>query len=170
MRLLLLPLAALLLPACGPGADPALSVDCAERAPGTVVVGTGQESFEAIGDSGVEVQEGPQGGYHIWIGLRCQNLGPRVTAKFGVRDLPTGQDLSFTGLQQSVELVYDEAAHADEIAGIYGYLADTPPGGDPPGPTDLQGRKIELWAEVIDQCGEPVTAKTDTVVKGYNRL
>jgi hypothetical protein len=168
--LLSLSAAALLLAGCGPGGDPALEAPCGERAPGVVLVGTGTDSFEPIPASGVDIQEGPQGGYHIWIGLRCQNLGPHVEARYGVTDLQTGQSLSLIGLRQAIDLTYDEAANADEVSNLYGYLSDTPPGSDPPPPTDLLFRKIQLWAKVNDQCGTPAESKVDTVVRGYNRL
>ena len=168
--LALFPIAALLLAGCGPRSDPALEAACADRAPPTVLVGTGTDHFEPITDAGVAVQEGPQGGYHIWIGLRCQNLGPHVDARYGVIDVATGADLSLVGLRGALDLTYDESVQADEISGLYGYLLDTPPGGDPPGPTDLLGREVELWAKVSDQCGKPAESRVETVVTSYNRL
>ena len=87
-----------------------------------------------------------------------------------VIDVATGADLSLVGLRGALDLTYDESVQADEISGLYGYLLDTPPGGDPPGPTDLLGREVELWAKVSDQCGKPAESRVETVVTSYNRL
>ncbi|HEY3594306.1 MAG TPA: hypothetical protein VGL13_10540 [Polyangiaceae bacterium] len=48
-----------------------------------VAVGQGQIGYEPLDDlQEVQVQEGPQGGHHIWIGVRMKNLlqsGSRTT-------------------------------------------------------------------------------------------
>jgi hypothetical protein len=137
-------------------------------------VGTGEEDFEAVGGSGVDVQSGPQGGYHIWIGLSTRALGPKITASYGVRDVETGEDVTEAGLRQVVELEYDEDSSTNRAAGIYGYLldpleTDEGGGGGAPSTGDLTGHRVVLWADVTDDChANPVHGETETVVRGYN--
>jgi hypothetical protein len=169
----LLPVAAALL-GCGPGLDPNLEKPCGERGTASLVVGPGEDDFEAISSSGVDIQSGPQGGYHIWIGLSTRALGPNVIAHYGVRDVETGEDLTGGGLRQVIELEYDEDSGTNRAAGIYGYLldpleTDEGGGGGSPSTGDLTGHHVVLWAEVTDQCHtEPVRGETETVVRGYN--
>src|SRR4051812_23164550 len=88
---------------CGPGVDPNLG-DCSARKPGVVLIATGEERFEPIDGEGVRINVGDQGGHHIWLGLSCQNLGPRVIARFKITDLATGIELSQSVLQLAVDL------------------------------------------------------------------
>jgi hypothetical protein len=193
-RLLLLPLV-VFFAACGPGPDPSLATPCAQRKAGTVLVGTGSDKFEAVGSNGVKINNGPQGGQHIWIGLRCQNLGPKVVATISILDMQTGILMSQTGLASVVELEYnpDAGAGTDETGGIYGYLSLDPPfdgsggaggaggaggtggiagagGGMPKAtlPSDLTGRKVKLVADVTDDCKKPpVHGETMATITGY---
>lgn len=46
--------------------------------PPSVEVGTGQFDFEPVEVAEeLPIIEGPQGGYHVWLGLRVRNLDPR---------------------------------------------------------------------------------------------
>jgi len=43
----------------------------------SLALGTGEYGFEAIGDLGtVELVHGPQGGWHVWLSVRAENLNP----------------------------------------------------------------------------------------------
>lgn len=139
--------------------DPDLDLPCGEREGREVVVGTGESHFEAIGDSGVSIVAGPQGGHHILIGLRCRSLGPKVTAEYGVRDADTGEELTLPNLHSVLLLEYD--GEADEASGIYGYL-------DGRFVMDLPGRHVALWATVTDDCDAPTSGEKVTWVKGFD--
>jgi hypothetical protein len=143
---------------CGPGSDPNLDQSCESRGERSVIVGTGEEGFQEIGSDGVFVQQGPQGGFHIWIALRCQNLGPRITASYGVDDLDTMQPVSQPNMKRVVELDY--TGSADETAGLYGYL-------DSQLAPDLSGHNVKLWAEVTDSCGGSTRGEVATKVRGF---
>jgi hypothetical protein len=161
---------------CGPGPDPALG-DCAARKPGTVILGTGADAFTPFPGGGVPINYGSQGGQHIWLGLSCQNLGPKVSAYLKITDVETGIELSQHGLAVAVQLEYDGNG-SDLGYGIYGYLdlnqSFRDPGGAGSGgataggggsgggggaaptlPSDLRGRKIKVEADVTDDCKKP---------------
>jgi hypothetical protein len=159
---------------CGPGPDPSLG-DCATRKDGAVIIGTGEDEFTPMPGSGVPINHGSQGGEHIWLGLSCKNLGPKVAAYIKITDVETGIELSQHGLAVAVELEYDGKG-SDLGYGIYGYLelgqslGDPMSGGSggatssgagggggaaPKLPEDLAGRKIKITADVTDDCKKP---------------
>jgi len=150
-----LALASILVVGCGPPA-----VDCAAHPAGHVTVGTGSEAFQPVGADGVLMVAGPQGGHHIWMGLRCESLGASVTARYGIRREGTSESLSPEGLERQVDL--DSAGGFEETGGLYGYLND---GLDL---DSLIGAEVTLWASVTGVCGDPpVDGAVDTVVTGY---
>lgn len=132
-------------------------IDCAERPRGEVMVGSGEHAFTPA-DEGVRITAGPQGGYHIWIGLRCRDLGPQITVYYGVLRGGSDERLSPFGLKRSLEL-----SPAGEAAGLYAYLNS---GLD----TDaLVGEAVTLWAEVTDACNEtPARAEAEAEILGYS--
>ncbi len=160
---------------CGPGPNPNLGA-CGTRKAGAVILGTGEDEFTAIPGAGVPINYGNQGGQHIWLGLSCQNLGPKVTAYLKITDVETGIELSQHGLAVAVELEYDGKS-SDLGYGIYGYLelgngsesgsgsgSGSGVGGGGGGggggaaptlPSELNGRKIKIEAEVTDECKKP---------------
>lgn len=165
---------------CGPGSDPNLG-ECSTRKPGAVLLGTGEEEFEPVPSSGVRLNSGSQGGQHIWLGLSCKNLGPRVTAFFKITDVETGLEITRHGLAQAIDLEYD-GDESDLAYGLYGYLeleqiTDYPgegggsggaggTGGEGPKlPVDLSGRKIKMEVDVSDACKKPaIHAEVITVI------
>jgi len=183
--LFLFSLAALSL-GCGPGPDPALG-DCSVRKEGAVLLGTGEDEFEAISSKGVPINYGNQGGQHIWLGLSCKNLGPRVAARFKITDVATGIEITTHGLAKAVDLEYDGEG-SDLGYGIYGYLDLVYTSTDEPGgaggassssssssssstgvaptlPEDLTGRTIKIEADVSDDCKKPaIHAEFTTVI------
>ena len=131
---------------CGPGPDPALG-ECSVRKDGAVLLGTGEDEFQAISSAGVRVNFGNQGGQHIWLGLSCKNLGPRVAAHFKITDVATGIEITEHGLSQVVELEYDGDG-SDLGYGIYGYLELIAT--DVPGYGGLQGFGLVTGDMVYD--------------------
>ncbi len=161
---------------CGPGLDPALG-DCTTRKAGTVLIGTGDSEFTPFPGGGVPLNFGSQGGEHIWLGLSCQNLGPKVIAHIKITDVATGIEISQHGLAVAVDLEYDGKG-SDLGYGIFGYLdlnqavrdpgaagsggataggggAGAGGGAAPTVPNDLRGRKIKVEVDVTDDCKKP---------------
>jgi hypothetical protein len=170
---------------CGPGPNPALG-DCRVRKEGAVLIGTGEDEFVPISSAGVRINSGNQGGEHIWLGLSCKNLGPRVVARFKITDVATGLEITPPGLSQVVELEYDGDS-SDLGYGIFGYVEPVRPPPDESGsssstggagggstgtggaapmlPDDLTGRAIKIEADVSDNCKKPaVHAEVMTVI------
>ena len=137
-----------------PTTDPELDRPCEERSPRVVEIGTGETEFEAIGAGGVSMMSGDQGGSHVWMSLRCRNLGPRVTVSYGIRDSATGEPITQPNLKQIVELEY--TGDTNETVGLFAYLQD----GRPIEP----GSAVTLWAEVVDQCDVPTKATVETTI------
>lgn len=171
LRYLTLPLLALplVLAGCGPGDDPVLQKPCDQRGAASVLVGTGSDDY--VDPQGTVVLEvGSQGGQHIWLGLSCQGLGPRVGAAYGVRDVATGLDISQSNLAEAVDLFYDGEGR-DQVGGIYGYLLgwqDNPPP-ENPASGSLVGREVLLWADVTDEChSTPLHGETKVKIRGYD--
>lgn len=123
-----------------------------------VLVGTGETEFEAVEKaSGVSLIEGPQGGMHIWVSVRCQNLGPRVEIEYGVRDVTTGELLSVKGLVLVADLS-PEDEWAEQV-GLTAFLT----GSDP---ADYEGQRVQLWATVTEESGDSAMDQAETVVLG----
>jgi hypothetical protein len=137
-----------------PGSDPELDRPCEERTPRVVQIGTGEEEFEAIGAGGVSIMSGDQGGTHVWMSLRCRNLGPRVTVSYGVRDSATGESLSQEHLKQIVELEY--TGETNETVGLFAFMKDER--------SVAPGTAVTLWARVVDQCDVPTEATVETTI------
>jgi len=165
MRRLLALLTAASLAACTP-TDPDLSKPCSARGAAAVTMGTGSDQFQALTSAGVQIQTGPQGGNHLWMGLDCRGLGPEVTLGYGITDVPTGTDL--TGLLELVaDLTYDTATGTDQVAGIHGYL-DVPPPAPLTALTQIVGHQVTLWADVTDSChATPIHAEAQALVTGF---
>lgn len=172
---------------CGPGPDPALG-DCSTRKEGAVIIGTGEDEFTPFPGSGVPLNFGNQGGEHIWLGLSCKNLGPKVTAYLKITDVETGIELSRHGLAVAVELEYDGKG-SDLGYGIFGYIEPSTGSEDPTSggsggagsgsgaggsggaaprlPENLAGRKIKIEADVTDDCKKPkIHAEAITTIAG----
>lgn len=46
-------------------------------------LGTGTEHFEEA-TSGLEIIQGPQGGYHVFLAVRAVDLGPELSIEYGI--------------------------------------------------------------------------------------
>lgn len=162
---------------CGPGPDPELAASCEDRPPAEMLVGTGEDEFEPVNQT-IVVQAGPAGqgagSYHIWFGLRCRNLGPHLVGQLSVTDVATGQLLTQDGFRLAVDLEYQPDQHADEVAGVRGYLlAGYPDGSDDPtaiGGSSLLGRQIKMKASVEDACKRHMESEVTATVSGYHQL
>lgn len=140
-------LCALLLSACPEPYDPN------EPLP-TVEVGTGDHrGFLALSAvPGVVVEDGPQGGSHISVWLRTQRFSGPVTIQYGVKDGPTGQSISQSGLQRQLQ-----SMPPDGLVPLTAFLL--------PGDTrNLVGRQVTLWAMVKDNRHPPIHDERATQV------
>jgi hypothetical protein len=127
-------------PACDPPADaPAFGV------------GTGEVCYEPVtAGSVVPLMNGPQGGYHVWVGIGCAgDCGGATILRYGIQDQTTGTYV----IPGDGELI-GAAALVDvggwrEIAGRQAYMPGISwdPTTDPPIP---EGSLLRLHAEALD--------------------
>ena len=123
------------------------------------------------------LNSGSQGGQHIWLGLSCKNLGPRVTAFFKITDVETGLELTRHGLAQAIDLEYDGNGSDLAVRPLrlprarrdYGLPGERRQrrrtARAPSSPRDLSGRKIKIEADVTDDCKKPaIHAEVLTVI------
>jgi hypothetical protein len=104
------------------------------------IAGTGVSSYTEISDGAVvPLIAGGQGGYHLWVGARCANFGAEAIIFYGIKDAQTGEDLSYSGLQQM--LVLDASQTWTDVYGLIGYLNSYVE-------TDYVGRSVQIWTKV----------------------
>jgi len=128
------------------GCEPAAVID----------VGTGYESFESLtADRRVELINGPQGGYHVLLAVRCQGCDAAVHIRYGIRDLDSNELLTFDDLERSVVLEPREGWA--EYAPLVSFLRENDP-------SQYRNRDVLLWAEVTDSSGVPVEAMIEAVI------
>lgn len=123
----------------------------------SLIVGTGEVAFEDTKSiDGVPLIAGPQGGYHIWVAVRCRGVGPQqVQIRYGVSDAQSAELLSVEGLRAVVDLLPVDGW--DEWLAMTAFLTS----GDT---STYAGREIVLWAEVEDATGQPLSDTAPTVV------
>ena len=120
--------------ACSPPANPA-SFD----------VGTGEKCFEPVEDAGVvPLMNGPQGGYHMWLAMGCDDCGTVVHIKYGALDPATNQPLAGTADQEMMAQLTNDAW--PQRAGIVVYMPGLSwdPMNEPP---PAKGSQLVLWAD-----------------------
>jgi MYXO-CTERM domain-containing protein len=127
---------------CGDAPSPEAARDPASEGDGGSTwfeVGSGSTSFAALGPGAtVELAEGDQGGYHLWLSIRCNACAPEGILSYGVDDASSGELLTFHGLQRWVRLREVEDGVRQEV-GLSAFLND----GDP---SLYLGRAVRLWA------------------------
>lgn len=121
-------------------------------------VGTGESTFEALGEGAtVPLIHGPQGGYHVWLGVRHRGLGPGdVILEYGARDATTREELMFPGLRAVQADVDPEAV--SQTAGLVGFLLEDEP-------LVYDGRPIRLWARATDAGGQALSDERGALVE-----
>ncbi len=115
-------------------------------------MGTGGYGFQAADVELIPIQQGSQGGEHIWVSVRLHGFGPEASISFGILDAADPKTVYSGPNQQHVNLSYNTEEDASEATGMYGYLAseyDPDTMMELPGPA---GKKVILWADVIDAC------------------
>lgn len=130
---------------CEPGGDP------------TVLVGSGQSDYHEVEDGDVlQVEAGPQGGYHVWVAARMKNISQSgsVTELTG-----TFVDVDYTPAPMSVIFTFDpDEGGFCKVYGLRFRLDDA----DHPIET-LLGKSLNLTVTVTDQDGD--TASSTRTIK-----
>lgn len=75
----------------------------APPSPPVFEVGTGESCFTRLtpGQT-VKVENGPQGGFHIWLALGCTDCGATPIVQFGIKDPATSDYYPMTMVQKQV--------------------------------------------------------------------
>ncbi len=151
----------LLAAGCASG-DPVWDMPCSSRPKQEVQVGTGEVEFLPPDKGSIPIQNGSQGGQHIWMAMRLHGFGPEASMHFGIYDAAEPEILYSGPLSQHAMLEYNAEAEASEVKGLYGYLnylLDPETQMPHAGPS---GKDVILWADVFDEC-------TDGVVHGESQ-
>jgi hypothetical protein len=128
---------------------------------GSLQIGGGEACFVALQQGQtVPLIAGPQGGFHLWMGIRCRNCGQNQVVTFGVKDV----DGNFTvGQSLSASLTLDEVGDYRHTAGVQAAM----PGDGFADPAYL-GDSFTIWLEMqID--GQTVSDEVTVVVDGIEQ-
>lgn len=120
---------------------------------GAYDVGTGEKCFEVVADGGeVPLMSGPQGGYHMWLAVGCDDCENPVHLKYGALDPATNQPLAGTGTQEAMMPLTSDAW--PQRAGITVYMPGLSwdPANNPP---PAKGSQLILWADAYAADGTP---------------
>jgi hypothetical protein len=120
---------------------------CADpEGPQAFEVGSGATCFERL-TSGqtVPVMAGPQGGYHIWLGVGCAECGNQAILRYGVKD-PATHDW-YAGTHENDAVVPLDADGWHQTAGLQAFLPGIAwqMGSELP-----KGTHVILYAAVLD--------------------
>ena len=148
-------LLALLISACT-GEEPAPGEPCEAGGDATLTIGTGELAFAELdpSDPVLELVHGPQGGYHVLIGLEATFLD--------ASDYWEGQ---FRGYIGEVELatsfpILDMRCNGGEVLQSWGtfliYEAE---------PEDLDGQLTRVEVDIVDASGQVVSAVTEARIE-----
>lgn len=150
-------LVGIVLVGCGPTVDPST---CGDALP-VVALTPGQDTTVDLADGDeIMMVHGPQGGWHVEVGLRVTDPDPRITLDLSVDAL--GEQVVFNHYEMRLTN-HDGCTGVRE--GLFGFLdmsalaqgdADTPP-------ELLVGEELTVTAEVTGQTG---TATTQVVLLG----
>ena len=111
---------------------------------GDVALGTGEHCFQPLSDgSSIALIAGPQGGYHLWIALRCSDCSLSETVEFSVLD-DSGEPVQL--LQKQVAELWDFGAYG-EGAGLQALMPGFSFETENRIP-DYMGQAFTLWLKV----------------------
>lgn len=84
-------------------------------------VGSGQTCFERLtpGQT-VPVMSGPQGGYHVWLGIGCADCGDHAILRYGVKDPATHDWVA--GTHENTVVTPLDPAGWHQFAGLQAFL------------------------------------------------
>ncbi len=109
--------------------------------------GTGEKCFEPVQAAEVvPMMQGPQGGYHLWLALGCDDCSSPAHIRYGVNDPATGLAVPDTYPTETlVSLSGAWPQKAGIICGLPGLSWD--PEYAPPLP---EGTHVVVWVEVLE--------------------
>lgn len=135
------------------GASAGGSSPCADpAAPAAFEIGGGEACFERLtAGQTVPTMQGPQGGFHLWLGVGCSDCGAKPILQYGVKDPATGDWFADTFPQK--EVIALDSSGWGQLAGITAFL----PGvvWDPMSQLP-KGSHVILSAAVLDGSGDVV--------------
>jgi len=106
----------------------------------TMSIGTGEAAFEALTEGEtIPLILGPQGGYHLWISVRCDGCSDLAILGYGARDSTSGEPLSYESLEREIAYPYDGGT--TDVFGLVGHLQSNDP-------SSYVGRSAVLWASI----------------------
>lgn len=126
--------------------------------PDAFEVGTGAGAFQELPPGAtVPIIEGNQGGYHIWISVRCGTCGPELILDYGVDDAETGALISRLGLREWEKL--EERDGWRQATGLTAFV-------DTSDPSALVGRRARLWITAPAADGSTLRAEAEVTLSG----
>lgn len=156
---------------CGPEVAPAPTSDAGPPPMGAcfdgkggapeLFIGGGQTDYVPIVEgTEVKAEAGPQGGHHVWIGVRMKNLGQALTRTLIRGEFPT---LGAKVPETAVVFAYgpDEGGYC-KLFGLR-YQFDLDASGRNVDYTPFLGKPLRLEVELIDQAGR--SAKKSLTIK-----
>ncbi len=142
-------LALIAMPGCNSESSGPEQVPCDPPSkPGVFEVGTGEDCFARLSDGAeIPLQNGPQGGYHLFVAVGCKDCGETVRIQYGVRDPMTNAAL--TGTYENKEMMALTGDTWRQVAGIQLSMPGTSwdEQNDPP---PAKGTALILWANALD--------------------
>jgi hypothetical protein len=141
--------------ACAQGAKDSATAEidpCEVGAPPSLSIGTGEFSFEELDaiDPELELVHGPQGGFHVVIGLSAQHLD--ASAKLVAEMTGTVNGLELARTSPYLTFRCNGAAGAQQSWGSL-LIFDAMP-------EDLDDQQVEVAVQLTDQSGQTVSAST----------
>jgi hypothetical protein len=89
-----------------PNPTPEISGCTATAWDGQIQIGGGESCFEEVIDGGGHpLIAGGQGGYHVWMALRCRDCAGAQLLSYGVQNVDTGEWLMGQSQQQMVDML-----------------------------------------------------------------
>lgn len=144
---------------CSLLADPCL--------PGQMEIGSGAFAFQELtpGNEEVELIHGPQGGYHVFGGVKVREVAidPGVTLLFHFRPVDTCTDIMLPEAKTTIDVGANDFRNAgDGWVATYGYLVIL--GDSTLSPDDLDGNRYVLGLELTDADGEVYRDEAEVLV------
>jgi hypothetical protein len=133
--------------------------------PGRMEIGSGAFSFQELvpGNEEVELIHGPQGGYHVFGGVKVQAvpIDPGVTLLFHFRPVDTCTDIMLPKAKTPIQVGENAFRNAgDGWLATYGYFVIL----DTTMPDDLNGNRYVLGVEMTDAAGDVYRDEAEVVV------
>jgi len=117
---------------------------CAAGWDGSFEVGAGEDCFSSLDDGqNVALMAGPQGGFHIWVSVRCRDCARDQLLRYGVQNVETGEWA--WGEPQEHLVTMDKLDSYKQAAGLTAFMPGDSWSGEAP---DVLGKRFLIVAEV----------------------